>query len=58
VNTGRARTIADDVMQGQSFTATESLASGLIDTISDYGTALSDAGKLGRMEKQNKEGKK
>jgi len=58
VNTGRARTIADDVMQGQSFTATESLASGLIDTISDYGTALNDAGKLGRMEKQNKEGKK
>jgi ClpP class serine protease len=54
VNSGRARAIADDVMQGQSFTAAESLANGLIDTVSDFGTALSDAGKLGRMEKQKK----
>lgn len=57
VSAGRARTIADDVMQGQSFTASESLANGLIDSISNYATALKDAGALGRQEKQKKEGK-
>jgi signal peptide peptidase SppA len=57
VSDGRHTTFHADVMQGQSFTAAESMANGLIDTITDFGTALSDAGKLGRIEKQKKEGK-
>jgi protease-4 len=57
VNKGRAREISMDVMQGQSFTAQESLANGLVDSITDFATALKDAGAMGRREKQKKEGK-
>lgn len=54
VQAGRARSIADDVMQGQSFSAAESMANGLIDSISDFAVALADAGRLGRKQKEKK----
>jgi signal peptide peptidase SppA len=54
VRSGRAREIADEVMQGQAFTAQEALKNGLIDSITDFAKALSDAGAIGRNEKQQK----
>jgi protease-4 len=56
VNSGRAREIADDVMQGQSFTAQEAVKNGLVDSVADFAKALSDAGAIGRNEKQQKKG--
>lgn len=55
VSKGRAREIAGDVMQGQSFTAQESIANGLIDSISDFAAALKDAGAIGRQKKQQQQ---
>jgi ClpP class serine protease len=54
VRSGRAREIADEVMQGQAFTAPEALKNGLVDSIADFAKALSDAGAIGRNEKQQK----
>ena len=56
VTKGRARNIADEIMQGQSFTAGESVKNGLVDSITDFATALRDAGVMGRQHKQKKEG--
>lgn len=44
VRTGRARDIADEVMQGQAFTAQECLGNGLIDSICTLDEAKRDAG--------------
>ena len=49
VNTGRARTISDEVMQGQSFAVEEALTNGLIDQVTDFDSALRDAGRLGKL---------
>ena len=54
VRNGRARKIADETMQGQAFTAQESMENGLVDSITDLATALKDAGSLGRKQKQAK----
>lgn len=54
VRDGRKRNIKDEDMQGQDFSASDSLKNGLIDQISDFQMALRDAGKLGRVQKQKK----
>jgi ClpP class serine protease len=39
----KSKTISDDVMQGQSFSADMALQHGLIDQIADFAGALRDA---------------
>lgn len=56
VTDGRGRAIDAVVMQGQSFSADECMANGLIDSISDFATVLNDAGAIGKGKKQQ-EGK-
>lgn len=51
VNAGRERVIDPAVMQGQAFDAAESLSNGLIDGITDFEGALSDAAMIGKMRK-------
>jgi len=53
VRTGRARDIADDAMQGQSFAVEAAVENGLIDQVTDFDRALRDAGRLGKMRAKN-----
>lgn len=43
---GRKRDISEDVMQGQSFSATDALAAGLIDSVADIGAVRREAARL------------
>lgn len=49
VNSGRKKVIAEEVMQGQSFAVEEAKLVGLIDEITDIGTALRDCSRLKTM---------
>jgi signal peptide peptidase SppA len=51
VQDGRGRPIAADIMQGQSFGAAEAKAAGLIDSVTDFDTALADAVRLAKMRR-------
>lgn len=46
VRAGRGRAIADEVMQGQSFSVADALAHGLIDGVTTIGQAILDAARL------------
>ena len=52
VRTGRGKAIADEVMQGQSFSASDAMKHGLIDNVCDLETALQDVGRLVKVRKQ------
>jgi ClpP class serine protease len=54
--TGRALTISDDLMQGQSFTAAAARAAGLIDELTTFDVALADARELGKHRPVTKKG--
>lgn len=54
VKEGRRNKVSDETMQGQSFSAQEAMALGLIDSISTFAVALADAGRLGRKQKEMK----
>lgn len=49
VNGGRSRVIVEEAMQGQSFAVEEAKRIGLIDEITDIGTALRDCSRLKKM---------
>jgi len=51
VRAGREREISNDVMQGQSFSVQDAARVGLIDNVTDIGTALRDAVQLKKMRK-------
>lgn len=54
VVTGRQREIDPAIMQGQSFDADEAMTAGLIDGITNFEGALSDAAFAGRIARQQK----
>jgi signal peptide peptidase SppA len=49
VQSGRAREISEDAMQGQSFSVEDALSAGLIDQVTDFDAALRDAARLGKI---------
>jgi signal peptide peptidase SppA len=48
VRKGRNKQISDDVMQGQSFSAQAAMQNGLIDSVTDFATAIRDAAALAK----------
>lgn len=51
VRSGRGRMISDDVMQGQSFSVEEAMRNGLIDSVTDFDSAVGDAVRMAKMRR-------
>lgn len=57
VKSGRQRDIAEDAMQGQSFSAEAAMALGLVDQIENYDAAIRDAVSMARLRGKRKDTK-